>query len=127
MSTEPVSDGLNEGVIEDEYEECDFCGGKVGEVNGLKACEDCHTTPAGNFIDDETNDTDDSGIDHWPYKHRRDKDRDTYSTYSVRLSKKPVILYGGFEEAYRDPSNGLEYCIEEYGEHDHHDGLVLWH
>lgn len=143
MTATPISDGINKGMIEEQrdYEECDHCDGKIGYVtynpeeatyeytdddDGVKVCKDCHTTPNGNLLDVDQDHVDDKGIAHWPYEHTQDASRDTYSTYSVNLGKKPVILYGGFEEAYRDPENSLAYCLEEYGENPHHDGLIIW-
>jgi len=146
MTATPISDGLNKGLIEKkkDYEECDHCGGKMGyvqyntdkethefdhsdEPSGIKLCKDCHTTPNGNLLDVDENHADDVEIYSWPYeKCSKDEDAATYSTYSVRLGKKPAILNGGFEAAYRNPANGQEYCLEKYGENPHHDGLIIW-
>lgn len=141
MTVEPITDDLKEGFIEnqEDHEECDHCGGIVKEVtynaetetykfddDGIQCCKDCHTTPNGNLLDVDVRDVDELQHSQWPYERCEQNKRDTYSNYSVRLGKKPVILNGGFEEAYRDPENGVEYCLEEYGENPHHDGLIIW-
>lgn len=104
----PLSESLIGAAIEND--ECPFCGGHYTEIDEQRVCERCWCTPYGTFID--------------PPAQGVDEDESTPTRDRYQRSE-TVILFGGFEEAYRDPTNGISYCLEVM-DHEYHDGLVIW-